>query len=107
MVRKLTFTFTDKNLDVLIKISEEGKHDNLTSTLVESLALLHCFQTLAKDGFNEVFVVNAATKQERMVLIPNLKNIDLKSTSAAEISLPMIEEEATSEVQPPNAADQP
>lgn len=70
--RRVIFTFDDRSLESLEKITERGKFSSMADSVRESLQISHALQSQAQQGYSEVVVRNPETKEERVIVIPNL-----------------------------------
>lgn len=75
MVKKVIFTFSNNNLEILHKISQEGGFDDLTETINEGLKILRCLQQQAKEGYSEILVINPDTNETRNIISDHLKKL--------------------------------
>src|SRR6266508_2372573 len=68
--RRVVFSFHERSLESLQKITEQGRFASLADTVRESLQISRALQTQAQQGFTEVIVRNPETDEERVLLIP-------------------------------------
>jgi hypothetical protein len=70
--QRVVFTFDERSLDSLKKITEQGKYGTMAETVRGSLQINRALQDQQARGFTEVVVRNPDTKEERVLVIPNL-----------------------------------
>jgi Arc/MetJ-type ribon-helix-helix transcriptional regulator len=70
--QRVLFSFDERSLDSLKRLTEQGRFSSLADTVRESLQVSRALQAQAQQGFTEVVVRNPETKEERVVVIPNL-----------------------------------
>ena len=70
--RRVVFTFDERSLESLERLKEQGHFSSLADTVRESLQVSRALQTQANQGFTEIVVRNPETKEERVMVIPNL-----------------------------------
>ncbi len=70
--QRVVFSFDDRSLDSLKKITEEGKYTSMATAVRDSLQISRALQSQAEQGFKEVIVRNPETGDERVIVIPNL-----------------------------------
>jgi len=71
--RRVVFSFDERSLDSLTRITERGRFPSMAETVRESLQISRALQSQAEQGFTEVIVRNPETKEERVIVIPNLQ----------------------------------
>ena len=71
--QRVVFSFDEQSLDSLKRITEQGHFSSMADTVRESLQISRALQVQAEHGFTEVIVRNPETKEERVVVIPNLR----------------------------------
>ena len=71
--QRVLFSFDERSLDSLKRLTEQGRFSSMAETVRESLQISRALQSQADQGFTEVIVRNPGTKEERVVVIPNLK----------------------------------
>lgn len=71
--RRVVFTFDERSLEGLQRITEQGHYSSMAETVRDSLAINRALHTQASDGFTELVVRNPQTKEERVIIIPNLQ----------------------------------
>ena len=72
MAKRVLFSFDDRNLATLNRITEQGNFSSMADTVREALLVTGALQNQALQGFTEVVVRNPETKAEKVVTIPNL-----------------------------------
>src|SRR6266436_6307830 len=82
--RRVVFSFDERSLESLQKITEQGRFASMADTVRESLQISRALQTQAQQGFTEVILRNPETNQERVLVIPNLQPPAGGSTSTQE-----------------------
>ena len=71
--RRVVFSFDERSLESLQKITEQGWFASMADTVRESLQISRALQTQAQQGFTEVIVRNPETDEERVLVIPTLQ----------------------------------
>ena len=71
--RRVVFSFDERSLESLEKLTEQGRFVSMADTVRESLQISRALQTQAQQGFTEVIVRNPETDEERVLVIPNLQ----------------------------------
>jgi hypothetical protein len=71
--RRVVFSFDERSLDSLKRITEQGHFPSMADTVRESLQISRALQGQQEQGFTEVIVRNPETKEERVLVIPNLR----------------------------------
>lgn len=71
--QRVLFSFDERSLDSLKRLTEQGRFSSMADTVRESLQVSRALQAQAEQGFTEVVVRNPETKEERVVVIPNLR----------------------------------
>ena len=71
--RRVVFSFDERSLESLQKLTEQGKFSSMADTVRESLQINRALQSQAQQGFTEVVVRNPETNKERVLVIPNLQ----------------------------------
>ena len=66
------FTFDERSLDSLEKLKEHARFDSLAEAVRNSLQVARALQQQKEQGYTEVVVRNPESKEERVVVIPNL-----------------------------------
>lgn len=79
--RRVVFSFDERSLESLRKITEQGRFASMADTVRESLQVTQALQSQARHGYTEVIVRNPETNKERVLLIPNLHFASEKSGS--------------------------
>ena len=72
--RRVVFSFDERSLESLQKITEQGRFSSMADTVRESLQIDRALQTQAQQGFTEVIVRNPETDEERVLVIPTLQS---------------------------------
>lgn len=70
--QRVVFSFDDRSLESLKKITEEGNYPSMANAVRDSLQISRALQNQAEQGFREVIVRNPATGEERVIVIPDL-----------------------------------
>ena len=76
--RRVMFTFDERSLDSLQRITKEGRYPSMAETVRDSLQINRALQVQAQQGFTEVVVRNPQTKEDRVIVIPALQNASEK-----------------------------
>lgn len=72
--RRVVFSFDERSLESLEKLTEQGRFSSMADTVRESLQISRALQGQALQGFTEVIVRNPETNEERVMVIPNLQS---------------------------------
>jgi Arc/MetJ-type ribon-helix-helix transcriptional regulator len=72
--RRVVFSFDERSLESLEKLTEQGRFSSMADTVRESLQVSRALQSQANQGFTEVLVRNPDTKEERVMVIPALQS---------------------------------
>lgn len=70
--QRVVFTFDERSLESLKKMTEQGRYPSMANAVKESLQISRALQTQAEQGFTEVIVRNPETNEERVIVIPTL-----------------------------------
>jgi hypothetical protein len=73
--QRVVFSFDERSLESLQKIKEQGQFSSMADAVRESLQISRALQAQAGQGFTEIVVRNPTTKEERVIVIPNLQPI--------------------------------
>jgi Arc/MetJ-type ribon-helix-helix transcriptional regulator len=71
--RRVVFSFDERSLESLNKLTEQGRFSSMADTVRDSLQVTRALQTQAQQGYTEVIVRNPETNEERVLVIPNLQ----------------------------------
>ncbi len=71
--RRVVFSFDERSLESLQKLTEQGRFSSMADTVRESLQISRALQGQAHQGYTEVVVRNPETNEERVLVIPNLQ----------------------------------
>lgn len=71
--RRVIFSFDERSLESLEKLTAEGRFASMADTVRESLQISRALQSQAQQGFSEVIVRNPETDEERVLVIPLLQ----------------------------------
>jgi Arc/MetJ-type ribon-helix-helix transcriptional regulator len=71
--RRVVFSFDERSLESLEKLTEQGRFSSMADTVRESLQISRALQSQANQGFTEVVVRNPESNEERVIVIPNLR----------------------------------
>jgi Arc/MetJ-type ribon-helix-helix transcriptional regulator len=77
--RRVVFSFDERSLESLEKLTEQGRFSSMADTVRESLQISRALQSQAGQGFTEVLVRNPETNEERVLVIPALQSTGTKS----------------------------
>lgn len=72
--RRVVFSFDERSLESLEKLTEQGRFSSMADTVRESLQISRALQAQAQKGFTEVIVRNPETDEERVLVIPTLQH---------------------------------
>jgi metal-responsive CopG/Arc/MetJ family transcriptional regulator len=70
--KRVVFTFDERSLESLEKFKEQARFGSLADAVRNSLQVSRALQQQKEQGYVEVVVRNPETKEERIVVIPNL-----------------------------------
>lgn len=76
MSKRIAFTFDERSLETLNRMTVEGNFGSLANTVRESLQVSRTLQQQAKQGYTEVLLRNPDTGKERVVVIPYLTSLN-------------------------------
>jgi|GEM_PF-813605 len=71
--KRVVFSFDERSLESLQKLTEQGRFSSMADTVRESLQISRALQSQAGQGFTEVMVRNPETNEERVIVIPALQ----------------------------------
>ena len=71
--KRVVFSFDERSLESLEKLTEQGRFSSMADTVRESLQISRALQSQANQGFTEVLVRNPETNEERVLVIPALQ----------------------------------
>jgi Arc/MetJ-type ribon-helix-helix transcriptional regulator len=70
--RRVVFTFDERSLESLERITEQGRYPSMANAVRESLQISRALQSQAEQGFTEVKVRNPETNEEKTLVLPKL-----------------------------------
>ena len=70
--QRVVFTFDERSLDSLKRITAQGHFGSMAGAVRESLQISQALQAQAEEGFTQVVVKNPETKEERIIVLPKL-----------------------------------
>jgi len=70
--KRLVFTFDERSIESLEKIKKQGCFSSYADAVRQSLQISKALQAQGQQGFKEVIVRNPETKEERVLVIPEL-----------------------------------
>jgi hypothetical protein len=70
--KRVVFTFDARSMESLETLKERGRLDSLADAVRNSLQVSRALQQQKELGYTEVVVRNPETKEERILVIPNL-----------------------------------
>ena len=70
--KRVVFTFDERSMDSLEKLKDQARFDSLAEAVRSSLQVARALQQQKEQGYTEVVVRNPETKEERVIVIPNL-----------------------------------
>ena len=73
--KRVVFTFDERSLESLRKLTDQGRFSSMADTVRDSLQISQALQSQAGLGFTEVIVRNPETSEERVMVIPTLQAI--------------------------------
>lgn len=71
--RRVVFTFDERSLESLERITKQGHYNSMAESVRDSLQINRALQAQAEEGFTQVVVRNPQTREERVIIIPNLQ----------------------------------
>lgn len=71
--KRVVFTFDERSLESLQKLTDQGRFSSMADTVRESLQVSRALQSQAGQGFTEVMVRNPETNEQRVLVIPTLQ----------------------------------
>jgi hypothetical protein len=71
--KRVIFTFDDRSFDTLQRITEQAGLSSMAESVRESIQINRALQDQAARGFTEVVVRNPDTREERVIVIPNIQ----------------------------------
>jgi Arc/MetJ-type ribon-helix-helix transcriptional regulator len=77
--KRVVFSFDERSLESLEKLTEQGRFSSMADTVRESLQISRALQSQANQGFTEVLVRNPETNEERVLVIPTLQSKPAKA----------------------------
>jgi len=66
------FSFDERSYESLQQIKDRGRFKSMGEAVRESLQISQSLQSQASQGFSEIVVRNPETKEERVMIAPNL-----------------------------------
>jgi len=70
--KRVVFTFDERSLESLEQLKDQARFDSLADAVRSSLQVSRALQQQKEQGYTEVVVRNPETKEERVLIIPNL-----------------------------------
>jgi len=77
--KRVVFSFDERSLESLEKLTQQGRFSSMADTVRESLQISRALQSQAGQGFTEVVVRNPETNEERVLVIPTLQTGSARS----------------------------
>jgi hypothetical protein len=71
--QRVVFRFYERSYDSLQQIKDRGRFSSMGEVVKESLQISRALQSQASQGFSEIVVRNPETKEERVIVVPNLQ----------------------------------
>ena len=71
--QRVVFSFDERSLESLKKLTEQGRFSSMADTVRDSLQISRALQSQAQHGYTEVILRNPDTNQERVLVIPSLQ----------------------------------
>jgi Arc/MetJ-type ribon-helix-helix transcriptional regulator len=68
--RRVVFTFDERSLDSLERLTEQGQYPSMAETVREALRVSRAIHSQAAQGFTEVIVRNPKTNEQRVIVVP-------------------------------------
>lgn len=70
--KRVIFTFDDRSFENLETLKDQARFGSLAEAVKESLRVTRALQQQKGQGYTEVVVRNPETKEERVLVMPNL-----------------------------------
>lgn len=77
--RRVVFSFDQRSLESLEKLTAQGRFSSMADTVRESLQISRALHSQAGQGFTEILVRNPETNEERVLVIPTLQSASAKA----------------------------
>jgi hypothetical protein len=71
--QRVVFSFDERSYDSLQQIKDRGRFSSMGEAVRESLQISRALQSQSSQGFSEIVVRNPETKEERVIVVPNLQ----------------------------------
>ena len=72
MPKRVVFSFDDRSLENLERMTEQGRYPSMANAVRDSLQITRALQSQAEKGFTEIIVRNPETNEERVIVVPEL-----------------------------------
>jgi Arc/MetJ-type ribon-helix-helix transcriptional regulator len=72
MSKRVVFSFDDRSLESLERMTKQGKYPSMANAVRDSLQITRALQSQAERGFTEIIVRNPETGEERVIVVPEL-----------------------------------
>jgi Arc/MetJ-type ribon-helix-helix transcriptional regulator len=72
MPKRVVFSFDDRSLESLERMTQQGKYPSMANAVRDSLQITRALQSQAERGFTEIIVRNPETGEERVIVVPEL-----------------------------------
>ncbi len=79
--RRVVFSFDERSLESLEKITKQGRYTSMASAVKDSLQISRALQGQVEQGFSEIIVRNPQTNEERVIVIPTLQTSNAQEDS--------------------------
>jgi hypothetical protein len=70
--RRVVFTFDERSLESLKKMTHQGRYPSMANAVKDSLQISRALQAQAGQGYTEIIVRNPETNEERVIVVPSL-----------------------------------
>ena len=71
--QRVVFSFDERSYDSLQQLKERGRFSSMGEAVREALQIGRTLQSQSSQGFSEIVVRNPDTKEERVIVVPNLQ----------------------------------
>lgn len=72
MPKRVVFSFDDRSLENLERMTQQGRYPSMANAVRDSLQITRALQSQAEKGFTEIIVRNPETNEERVIVVPEL-----------------------------------
>ena len=72
MPKRVVFSFDDRSLESLERMTKQGRYPSMANAVRDSLQITRALQSQAEQGYTEIIVRNPETNEERVIVVPEL-----------------------------------